>query len=102
MPDVNAAFQCLCGSTRFIELAQWNALNCRLQADPEHAPVMILCWACWRIYKQAPDWSWQLQYAEPEPRTIEQVRAQRRIDAHAHPRLREKQERRRGAEDGAR
>jgi hypothetical protein len=60
VPSLNDPFTCGCGSTRFIELTQWNALICRLEADPESAPTTILCWACKRVYKQAPDWSWKL------------------------------------------
>ena len=60
MSDLNAPFHCECGSTRFLELNQWNALVCKLEADPVEAPVQIMCGSCAQVYQQATDWSWKL------------------------------------------
>ena len=61
MSDLNQPFQCGCGSVRFIELTQWNALVCRLENDiASGVPTVILCWKCRRVYRQAADWSWKL------------------------------------------
>jgi len=61
---INAPFAChVCGCTRFIELVQYNATNCRLPWDVETNPVTICCHGCKRIYRQTAEWGWsQAEY----------------------------------------
>jgi hypothetical protein len=65
MVDLNLPFLCACGNDRFVELTRWNRFICPLETDDRH-PKMLLCWACRRIYRATPDYSWELYLFFPQ------------------------------------
>jgi hypothetical protein len=63
VPDLNAPFECPCGGTRFFDLIKINASCCQVPEDIATNPRMIGCASCGNVFRQTPDWTWELGVA---------------------------------------